>query len=459
MNDEDEQKAATEGTTTELDEDVTESDQSPEADSAADTADEEGEEPVAERPRPTPYPRSTPPRPRRGGRGRRAVGRTLLGLLSAVALAATGYAYSTVDDLRDNVNTTDALGQQDERRSPPADDGANDILLVGTDARTDMEGNPLPPAVLRTLRTEGKAGINTDTLILLRIPRNGGKPAAVSIPRDSWVAVPDGGNRKINAPYGIAKSAAAQRLRAAGETDRAKIERESDQAGRKALVQTVQDLTQIRVDHYAEVNLLGFYLMTEALGGVKVCLKHATVDKDSGASFRAGPQVVDGGEALAFVRQRKNLPRGDLDRIQRQQAFLASALHKVLSAGTLTDTDKLGRLTDALRRSLVLDRDLDLLSFAEQVRDVATGEMEFRTIPVVAVGARSQDGQSIIEVDLAEVRRFIGSLAGRDNPPASTPSPTSGTTPDTQEDSGGGGAPGGRQPTDPITVDGVPCVN
>nr|WP_216217080.1 LCP family protein [Amycolatopsis aidingensis] len=427
------------------DEDVTESNE----------VDDPDNEP-AERPKPTPYPRTDPPEPatppRRKGRARRAVGRSLLGLLSAVALVATGYAYSTVDDLRDNVNTTDALGSQDERRSPPADDGANDILLVGTDARTDMEGNPLPRAVLRTLRTEDKAGINTDTLILLRIPRDGGKPAAVSIPRDTWVTAPDGEQRKINAPYGIAKSEQAQRLRAAGETDRAKIERESDQAGRQALVQTVQDLTQIRIDHYAEVNLLGFYLITEALGGVKVCLNHATVDKDSGASFRAGPQVVDGSDALAFVRQRKNLPRGDLDRIERQQAFLASALHQVLSAGTLTDTGKLNKLTEALRRSLVLDKDLDLLSFAEQVRDVATGEMEFRTIPVVAVGARSQDGQSIIEVDQAEVRRFVGSLIGRSGPPTSTPAASS-------TGSGGGSAPGGQQPTDPITADGVPCVN
>ncbi|PRX44297.1 LytR family transcriptional attenuator [Prauserella shujinwangii] len=396
-------------------------------------------------PRPTPYPRqeSPPPgRPRRLGRALRGAVRTVVALVSAAALLATGYAYSTLDEAQDNVHTTDALRQNEEveATAPAEDDLATDILLVGADARTDMQGNPLPPEVLRTLRTESKQGVNTDTLIILRIPRDGTKPTAVSIPRDTWVDVPHGGKAKINSAYGAAKLTTARRLRAEGMTDQAEIERESDQAGRRALVKTVQDFTGVRIDHYAEVNLFGFYLLTEALGGVKVCLNHATSDKDSGASFAAGPQVVSGGEALSFVRQRKNLPRGDLDRIVRQQAFLASALHQVLSAGTLTSPAKLDKLTEALRRSLVLDPDLDLLKFAEQAKGIASGDIEFVTIPVRAVGTYSADGQSIVEVDVAEVRGFVQSVA------RGAPAP-----------SGGGAAPGAapRQ----ITADGVACVN
>lgn len=403
-------------------------------------------------PTPEPGDAGSPATARASGRGRRVLRvafRSVVILLSVTALAVTGYAYSTLDRLRDNIHTTDALRQN--RRPvpedtgtpppPPSDDGATDILLVGADSRTDMQGNPLPRAMLRKLRTEGQAGVNTDTLIILRFPKNGGSPVGISIPRDTWIDVPGGGQDKINSVYGTAKRHAVDRLRADGMTDRAELERESDQAGRRALVETVQDFTHVHIDHYAEVNLLGFYLLTEALGGVEVCLKNATYDSDSGAAFRAGPQVVSGGEALSFVRQRKNLPRGDLDRIIRQQAFLASALNKVLSAGTLTDSDRLERLTDTVRRSLVLDADLDLLEFAGQVKGIASGDISFVTIPVVEIAGRSPDGrQSIVTVDVEEVRSFVKRAVADEPPP-----------------SGGGSAPQGARGQ--ITADGVTCVN
>lgn len=397
-----------------------------------------------------PPPDTDEQRPRRGVL--RALLRATVTLVSVVALTATGYAYTALDELQDNVNTTDALRQNDSGDDgdaetpppPPEDDGATDILLVGADSRTDMEGNPLPPATLRKLRTESKSGVNTDTLIILRIPNDGGSPTGVSIPRDTWVDVPHGDKDKINSVYGTAKWRAMRRLREQGITERARLERESDQAGRKALVGAVQEFTRVRVDHYAEVNLLGFYLLTEALGGVKVCLRQATWDPDSGANFAKGPQVVSGGEALSFVRQRKNLPRGDLDRIVRQQAFLASALNKVLSAGTLTSPRRLDRLAETLRRSLVLDSDLDLLEFADKVRGVASGDITFVTIPVVDITARSPDGQqSIVTVDVDRVRSFVRKVVG-DKPAEGRPS-------------GGGSAPEGARTQ--ITADGVTCVN
>ncbi|WP_343034483.1 LCP family protein [Amycolatopsis anabasis] len=413
-----------------------------------------------DRPRPTPYPRSRPATPgaapvgEAGPRHRKAsktrtVGKAALALLSVAALVATGYAYATYDRLQDNMHTTDALDQGDDRQAPPADDGATDILLVGTDARTDMQGNPLPLTVLKALRTEEKAGINTDTMMVLRIPKNGGKPAGISLPRDTWVDVPQGGQAKINSAYGAAKIAEAAQLRKDGKTDNAEIERESDQAGRKALVKTVQDFTQIRIDHYAEVSLLGFYLLTEALGGVEVCLKHPTEDKDSGADFRAGRQVVSGGEALSFVRQRKNLPRGDMDRILRQQAFLASALHKVLSAGTLTSPSMLNQLTDAIHRSVVLDPGLNILEFAEQAKGIVSGDVRFETIPVTKIGGRSPDGQSIVETDLTAVRQFVRDLVGRGAP--ASPAPGAG---------GGGSGSGGAAPAAPqVAAGSATCVD
>ncbi|WP_081761960.1 LCP family protein [Saccharomonospora piscinae] len=374
--------------------------------------------------------------------------RTAVALLSVAALGLTGYAHSTLGTLQDNVTTTDALRFEDEPDdtaappAPPEDDGATDVLLVGTDSRTDMEGDPLPAHVLRQLRTESNPGISTDTLIVLRIPHDGSPPTGISIPRDTWMRVPGEGHAKINSVYGTAKYREAGALRAEGVTDRSEIERESDQAGRAALVRTVQEFTQLRIDHYAEVNLLGFSLLTDALGGVEICLNHATSDPDSGANFAAGRQTVSGGEALSFVRQRKNLPGGDLGRIQRQQAFLASALNEVLSAGTLTDDDRLEKLAETLRRSLVLDSDLDLLDFAQQTSGIASGDVSFVTVPVVDINARSPDGeQSIVEVDVDEVREFIAEAVPEDEPPPS----------------GGGSAP--QSDDDEITADGVTCVD
>ncbi|XMG32074.1 LCP family protein [Amycolatopsis bartoniae] len=367
------------------------------------------------------------------------MGQVVLALLSVVALVATGYAYLTYHQVQGDLHTTDVLGEPDspDVQAPPADDGAEDILLVGVDARTDMQGNPLPLSVLKTLRTEQTGAINTDTLIILRVPKNGGKPVAISIPRDTWVTVPKGGQAKINSVFGTTKAAAAAQLRAQGKRDQAEIERDSDQAGRKALVQTIQDFTQVRVDHYAEVNLLGFYLITEALGGVQVCLSHATEDKDSGADFSAGLHTVTGAEALSFVRQRKNLPRGDLDRIVRQQVFLGSALHKVLTAGVLTSPSKMSDLTDALHKSLVLDPDFDLLQFAEKAKGLASGDVTFETIPVITINGRSPDGQSIVEVDPKAVQQYVAGLAGR---------------------TGGGGAASGGGFAQ-ASINGVTCVN
>jgi len=367
----------------------------------------------------------------------------VIGVASVIAIVTTGYAYLTLDEFRSNVNTTPAL--DDVPNAPPKNDGAEDILLVGSDARTDANGNPLPRKMLKRLRTEAKAGVHTDTLIILRLPRDGGAPRAVSIPRDSWVDVPGGGQSKINSAFGAAKVAETQRLLERGGKTRAQVELASDEAGRKALVQTVQDFTKVRIDHYAEVSLLGFYLLTDALDGVEVCLNAATSDKDSGADFPAGRQMISGGEALAYVRQRKNLPRGDLDRIVRQQTFLGSALHKVLTADTLTNRRKLDKLVDAVQRSVVLDPDMDILDFARKARGMASGDVKFVTIPVVNINGRSPDGkQSIVVVDKSDVRKYVRGLV---RPRSSG--------------SGGGGTPGSAvQPEDePITGGKAPCVN
>ncbi|WP_033441002.1 LCP family protein [Saccharothrix sp. NRRL B-16314] len=351
-------------------------------------------------------------------------GRTFLALLSATVLVAAGYGWSTLKRVQESVNTTDVLtALSDVPNAPPVADGATDILLVGSDSRTDAQGRPLPDHVLRQLRTEATDTLNTDTIIVMRLPHDGGKARAVSIPRDTYVPVPDIGSEKINSAYGLTKFFTMQRLQAEGVSDLTERSQRGDQAGRRALVQVVQELTGVRVDHYAEINLYGFYLLTEVIGGVEVCLKQATSDPDSGANFRAGVQSISGADALAFVRQRKGIPNGDLGRITRQQVFMSAAAAKLMSAGTFTDPARLSGLLDAVSKSVVVDEKLDLTTFAGQARGLAGGNVEFATIPVTGVGARNERGQSIVTVDPAAVKAFVAQLLGEKSP--ATPLPSS----------------------------------
>lgn len=410
--------------------------------------------------------------------------RTCVALLSLTVLAVAGYADLMLGSLRESVTTTPALDRVPD--TPTDVDGAIDILLIGTDSRTDAQGELLPSETLRELRTGNVPGVRTDTIIILRLPRDGDPPRAVSIPRDSWVDVPTGDKAKITAAFNLAKQAEIQRLHDEGIEDQAFVERQSDDVGRQALVQTVQNLVDVRIDHYAEVSLLGFYLLTEAIGGVDVCLKNAVHDPKSGAKFPAGHQTISGSDALAFVRQRHNLSRGDLDRIVRQQVFLGSALNKVLSAGTLANPAKLSQLLAAVRRSVVLDEDLDVLEFVQRLRGLAAGDVEFVTIPVLTITGRSPDGQSIVEVDVEQVREFVHGLidgppesvsgedgedTGTDNngdatttpaDPDATASPAATATPAAPTPSDAdSSAPTGQstQPAEPISAGDVPCVN
>ena len=425
-----------------------------------------------------------PARHRRKRRPWLITGRVAVGLVSAMALVASGIAWYGLQTLRHNTNTTPVLSElNNQPNQPPPDDGATDILLVGDDARTDAQGHALPASVLAKLRTQFDAGVNTDTIIVLRIPKNGGKAYAVSIPRDTYVPIPGWHQDKINGAYGIIQALTAQQLQSSGDTDKADIAQKARQAGQLALIESVQNLTGIHIDHYAEVNLYGFYLLSQAIGGVPVCLKHATSDKNSGADFHAGAQTISGADALSFVRQRDNLPNGDLDRIVRQQVFLASAAKKLLSAGTLTNPGALGALAGVVRQSLTTDPGLDILAFAQQAQSLASGNVEFVTIPVVNDNARSASGQSIVAVDVNAVHRFVSQLIASTPPPpttTTTPPPPTTTTPaapgkPTTTSSAPGKPtttttppptttttpppPPTNEPTAPVSIDGVPCVD
>jgi LCP family protein required for cell wall assembly len=341
-------------------------------------------------------------RPARPPRPRRTVGKRLrrwLVVASTLVVVLTGAAWGIYRDVTAGITTTDVIGRG-------GGDGAQDILLVGVDSRTDARGNPLPPEVLRTLHGGPASGVlNADTIILVHVPEDGGAAVAFSIPRDTYVDIPGYRPDKINAAYPATKLRAAEELVADGVRDQARIEAESARVGRRSLVATVEALTGVDVDHYAEINLYGFYTLTTAIGGVEVCLNEAVDDELSGARLPAGPQTIAGADALAFVRQRHGLPQGDLSRIRRQQVFLAAVADKILSGGALTDPAAIARLVDVAERSLVIDQAWDVLAFAQQAAGIAAGNMEFVTIPTQGIEANSRG--SVVVVDRAEVRQFV----------------------------------------------------
>ena len=180
---------------------------------------------------------------------------------SALVLLVTGYGWTAYRELGARLVTSDVL-----TRDRPAD-GVIDILLAGLDSRTDAAGNPLPRPLLDALAAGPDEGtLNTDTLILVRMPDDPTLPTtAVSVPRDVYVSIPRHGAHKINSAYRRGADAARARLAAEGAGGTA-LQRQVDQAGRRSLITTVEQLTGASVDHYAEVNLAGFAEVTQAVG-------------------------------------------------------------------------------------------------------------------------------------------------------------------------------------------------
>ena len=330
------------------------------------------------------------------------VGRAVLAIASAITLIAVGLSWSAASGIS-TANVIDPSAQNDT--------GDQNILLVGLDNRTDAQGNPLPQSLLDELHAgdQSDGGDNTDTIILIHIPAGGGKAVAFSIPRDSFVQLSGGyGMHKINSAYTYAEVAAQKSLKAQGVSG-PQLAVQADAAGAQNAIHTIQTFTGLTINHFASVNLAGFYSISEAVGGVPVCLKAAVHDSYSGADFPAGPQTIEGAQALAFVRQRHGLPLGDLDRIRRQQAFMASMAHTLLSAGVLTSPSKLNNLIDAVKQSVTIDQGWDIFSFASEMQSMTGGNIQFDTIPIVNETYPTKSDGDAVEVNPTQVQQFVSS--------------------------------------------------
>ncbi|WP_433855636.1 LCP family protein [Streptomyces kronopolitis] len=398
-------------------------------------------------------------RPRRHRRGRSRAVRFSLAFLALVLVVAGFGGWYVYHDVFGRMGSSRALDG-----AARSTDGATNILLMGLDSRKDQNGEDLPPAVLDKLHAGSSeiGGYNTNTLILLHVPAGGGRATAFSIPRDDLVDIPGFPRDKIKKAYGLAKAHHENVLAGRGGADHRALEQAGREAGRRAAITTVSQFLGVPVDHFAEVNLAGFYHLADSLGGVPVCLKHPVEDRYSGADFPAGRRTLDGAQSLAFVRQRHGLPRGDLDRTRRQQAFLASALHKLDSAETFTDPARLLRLLDAAKQDVVIDQGWDLPGFLRQAKNLSGGDVEFSTLPIT--GFAKHHGEDVNLVDPATIRRLVRERIGPG---------TDGKGPDEGPDKGAGGSagppaagrsgaspsPGGAPRRETVEGGGVPCVD
>ena len=335
--------------------------------------------------------------------------------------------------------------------APQSKNGDTNILLIGLDSRRDNEGNPIPREIAKLLRTGPVTvgGYNTNTLILIHIPADGKKAVAVSIPRDNYVNVPGYGMKKIKEAYSYAKYAEDSKLYKEGVQQPTR-ERLSRDAGRIATIATVSQFLDVPIDHFAEVNMIGFYDLANALGGIQVCLNKAVSDtKYSGAVFPAGLQTISGADALRFVRQRHGLPNGDLDRTHRQQAFIAGVITKFRTQGIFGDIGKISALLDVAKKDVVIDSGFDVLGFLPQATALTSVNIKFHTLPIE--GYVMRNNQSVNLVDEIKIRKIVQNLFNpkpKDPKALATPKPKPTKINYTQLASGKA-----------VDGSGIPCVN
>ncbi len=353
--------------------------------------------------------RTGSPAPLWGAAGK--AGYALSCVAAALVLAISGFSYFVIKDVS-------SIGGSHAIVSGPSI-GAQNILLMGLESRTDWNGNILPESVLKNLHAcnaaevaAGCGGNATNTLILIHIPAGGKKATGFSIPRDDWVDFANtlGAQQvgKVDQAYGVSLAAKETQLRQqdSGLTQN-QIAFQGNEAGRAATVATVEQLTGVHIDHFAEVNLDGFYELANVLGGVEVCLnKPVPYDPNSGFSAaKAGYQHLNAKQALAFVRQRDGLTNGDLDRTHRQQAFLDSVIQQLHTDGVLNDLTKVEALLSVAKQYVITDSGWDLLNFVAQMRGLTSGDLSFRTLPITAY--ETIGGQAANAVNPAQIQQIV----------------------------------------------------
>lgn len=354
-------------------------------------------------------------------RRRRWAEGTALGLAVLVA-AAAGTGWALYAKLSSNITADDAAARElarYERERPTAlVRGAQNILLIGSDTRAG-DGNA---QYGRDLGSE-----RSDTTILLHLAADRRSATAVSLPRDLMVDIP-----------GCQKADGSR-----SEPVFAMFNHAFQVGGSACTIRTVEKLTDVRIDHHVVVDFRGFKEMVDAVDGVQVCLKEPIDDKAAKVKLPAGSVMLDGEQALGFVRARKTLGDGsDTERMERQQRFLGALVNKVRSSDVLLNPGKLYPVLDAATSSLTTDPELatlrGLYQLVRGLRTIPVKQVQFLTVPRESYVYDTNRDQ-LVEPEAEKLfarLRADRPVAVAKNAPESGPAVRPGT--DEGEDAGGG---------------------
>jgi LCP family protein required for cell wall assembly len=290
------------------------------------------------------------------------------GGLAVIVLLAAGGAYAVYRHLNGNLHQVDVsgdLGVQPVDLHPQA----QNILVLGSDTRQGQGRGYGNPAELNS--------DHSDTLMIVHISADRKWANVVSIPRDSWVNIPACrmGNGQLSSPTTFKINEAFT----IGTLDGNKTD-----LGTACTIKTVEQNTGIRIDHFVDVNFSGFKDMVNALGGVRECNTKPINDPKSGLHLSKGDHLLNGTQALGYVRARYSLGNGsDIERISRQQAFMSSLVDRVKSK--LLNPLAIYRFLDAATKSLTIDSQLGgirgLYNLATSMRNMSPGNVTFFTLP------------------------------------------------------------------------------
>lgn len=307
-----------------------------------------------------PFSASGPGVPKRRGKSKKkhTVATVLMATLLALGLVTGLSVVFVYRHLNGNLDVSDVLNQVDNRPKEYGPSEAISILIMASDTR-DGEGNKI----------DGESGAaGSDVTILLHIAADRSRAYGVSIPRDSLVDRPDcgpdnelpgGENEMWNKAFTVGQEACT--------------------------VEQFEQATGIRVDDFVVLDFNGFKGMVDAVGGVPICLPYEINDSEHGITLDAGEREIMGEEALDYVRVRDVGSGSDIDRITRQQTFVASLVNKVVSAGTLARPDRVVRFLNAATKSLTVSPGLNdipaLGGLGVSLNGVGLNKVQFITVP------------------------------------------------------------------------------
>ncbi|NYH45281.1 LCP family protein required for cell wall assembly [Micromonospora jinlongensis] len=305
----------------------------------------------------------------------------VLALLAGGGMIAGGLYFRSINSGIERVDAFDGVPEAERPQVGESAKGAMNIMILGSDSRDP----------------ESDSGSRTDTIILAHLPKDRSSAQLISIPRDTWVNVPKSSNGR-------------------GGKD-AKINASFAWGGVPLMVQTVEKFTGVRVDHVTMVDFAGFKEIVDALGGIEIDVEKGFTSNyalSSNRTFNKGRQTMDGATALDYARERHAFADGDFARIRHQQQVIKAILDKAASGGTLANPAKLNSFVKATADAVAVDKSLNLLDLASEMRDLRSGNLTFLTSPTKGTGMIGTE--SVVLADKERAARVFGAVRN-DNVP------------------------------------------